>query len=131
MPIVPRIRVEVPRIFPYLAARHDHDLPGFSDYRGMSYGWHGTDRSSTWKRWPDLDSTTRCVPVWPKPPKIVGVLVLNRDLGHVVALFNRIDDIKALDDPAKHGMHAVQVCLWAMADEKLAAAGVFSRVGHR
>ncbi len=55
----------------------------------------------------------------------------NRHALNGIALTNRIDDILTSNHFAEHGMAPIQVRLGRVRDEKLAAIGVRSRIGHR
>ena len=52
-------------------------------------------------------------------------------LGHHVALLDRVDDVLACGDFAKHGMLSIEPRAWNVGDEELRAVGVRAGIGHR
>lgn len=57
--------------------------------------------------------------------------VFNGDLGHHVALLDRVDDVLACGDFAKHGMLSIEPRARNVGDEELRAVGVRAGIGHR
>jgi len=59
------------------------------------------------------------------------MLALNPDPRHLVAFADLVDHLKARDDLTEHRVFAVEVRLWAVADEELGSAGIRGRsLGH-
>ena len=61
----------------------------------------------------------------------IGGVVVNRDGGDFIALFDGIDDVLAIGDLAENRVFSVEVRGGAMGDEELRAVGAGSGVGHR
>jgi len=57
--------------------------------------------------------------------------VFDGDLGHYVALLDRVDDVLASGHFAEHGMLSIEPRAGDVGDEELRTVGVGTRIGHR
>ena len=55
---------------------------------------------------------------------------MKRDTNNAISLYDAIEDVSPVGELPEHGVPAVEVRLWRMGHEKLAAAGIRPRQRH-